>query len=97
MMFQIRYFIIVSSLALLAACNHENNPDPAVGTDADARAPSASEATAPDNAQNFDTSSGGTISQAGDVPETTGGSTSGSGGGVGRSANDGKDAPSTGK
>ncbi|HYQ14241.1 MAG TPA: hypothetical protein VEQ58_00730 [Polyangiaceae bacterium] len=96
-MFQIRPYIIISSFAFsLAACNHENEPAPSTGTDADARAPSASDAVPADNAQNFDTSSGGTISQAGDVPETSGGTNlAGTGGGVGRSANDGKDAPST--
>lgn len=95
-MFNTRYALITSLFLLSFACNHENERDPASGSDADARAPSSSEAMPSDNAANFDT--GGTENRANDVPGPVGGTgIGGFAGGVGRSANDGsKDAaPST--
>jgi len=91
--------VLISTFALLAfACNHENERDPAAA-DADLRGPSSPESVPSDATTNVVPSSGGSISQAGDVPGPGGGfgGTSGSGGGVGRSGNDGtKDAaPST--
>jgi hypothetical protein len=92
-MFQIRYPLITSLALLFSACNHENEPTPASSADADARAPSASDSVPPDTAKNFDDNTGG-INRAGDVPGPLGGGgLGGLGGGVGRSANDGKDAP----
>ena len=94
-MFQIRYPIIASIALLAFGCNHDNEAPPSVGADADARAPSASDAVSTDTANNFD-SVGGTTNQAGDIPGPVGGSSmAGIGGGVGRSGNDGDKAPST--
>jgi hypothetical protein len=91
-------YVLISSLALFAfACNHENEPPPA-SADADARGPSSPDAVPVDATTNVGPSTGGTISQAGDVPGPPGGSGfGGSAGGIGRSANDGKKdgAPST--
>jgi hypothetical protein len=89
-------YVLISSLALwMSACNHDNEPPPA-SADADARGPSSPEDVPTDATTNAGPSTGGTISQAGDVPGAGGGGLGGSGGGVGRSANDGKkDAPST--
>lgn len=88
---------LIACFALsIVGCNHENERDPA-SADADARGPSSPEMVPSDATTNVGPSTGGTISQAGDVPGPGGGGWGGMGGGVGRSANDGsKDvAPST--
>lgn len=90
--------VLLGSLALwLCACNHENGPAPA-SADADARGPSSPDAVPTDATTNVGPSTGGTISQAGDVPGAPGGGGfGGAAGGLGRSTNDGtkNPAPST--
>ena len=89
-------YALIPSLALLFACNHGNEPEPA-SADADARGPSSPADVPADAMTNAGPSTGGSISQAGDVPGPGGGGFGGMGGGVGRSANDGlkSSAPST--
>ena len=93
-MHRIRYALIVGVALASFACNHENEREP-VSADADARGPSSPDQVPSDATTNVGPSTGGTISQAGDVPGPGGGGFGGSGG-VGRSANDGsKDPKST--
>ena len=87
-------FVAVFGLAL-SACNHETDrpttpetPEMGAGTDSDARAAGDVQSDYAD--KNYATDAGGSNSRAGAVPEPPAGSAmSGSGGGVGRSDNNG--------
>jgi len=86
-------FAAVSGFALLG-CNHADRPttpatpEMGAGTDADAR--SAGDVQSEYADKNYGTDVGGSASRAGTPPETLGGTSNmTSGGGVGRSDNDG--------
>jgi hypothetical protein len=94
-MFKIRYVLPLLGVALFA-CNHENDrpTTPETGTSADIPGPD-SEARAAGDVQteeaskNYAESGGGSLSRSGEVPAMGGTGMGGTGGGVGRSDNNG--------
>lgn len=81
---KVRHVLIISAALSIVACNHESEREPA-SPDADARGPSSPDAVPSDATTNVSPSTGGSISQAGDVPGPPGGGGfGGAAGGLGR-------------